>query len=174
MARAVLILLSATPAAGFAAHTPQRIYTTANYREAAALSQKLAVAPVPPSQRKKVAIIGGGLSGLACAKYLSDAGHEPTVYEARRVLGGKVSAWQDADGDWIETGLHIFFGAYPNMMKCARVCGDGSRKQAPSPRPAFSFHRCAHIPPPCIPPPLYSACLLSWASRTVCSGRITR
>jgi len=27
-----------------------------------------------------------------------------------------VSAWQDADGDWIETGLHIFFGAYPNMM----------------------------------------------------------
>jgi len=68
------------------------------------------------SQKKKVAIIGGGLSGLACAKYLSDAGHEPTVYEARDVLGGKVSAWQDEDGDWIETGLHIFFGAYPNMM----------------------------------------------------------
>jgi 15-cis-phytoene desaturase len=48
---------------------------------------------------------------LACAKYLSDAGHVPTVYEARDVLGGKVSAWQDQDGDWIETGLHIFFGA---------------------------------------------------------------
>merc|ERR1712176_406630 len=46
----------------------------------------------------------------------SDAGHEPTVYEARDVLGGKVSAWQDEDGDWIETGLHIFFWAYPNMM----------------------------------------------------------
>ena len=40
----------------------------------------------------------------------------PIVLEARKVLGGKVSAWQDADGDWIETGLHIFFGAYPNMM----------------------------------------------------------
>lgn len=38
------------------------------------------------------------------------------MYEARNVLGGKVSAWQDKDGDWIETGLHIFFGAYPNMM----------------------------------------------------------
>lgn len=68
------------------------------------------------SQKKKVAVIGGGLSGLACAKYLVDAGHEPVVYEARDVLGGKVSAWQDEDGDWIETGLHIFFGAYPNMM----------------------------------------------------------
>ena len=61
-------------------------------------------------------MVGGGLSGLACAKYLTDAGHEPIVLEARDVLGGKVSAWQDEDGDWIETGLHIFFGAYPNMM----------------------------------------------------------
>ena len=26
---------------------------------------------------KKVAIIGGGLSGLACARYLVDAGHLP-------------------------------------------------------------------------------------------------
>ena len=48
---------------------------------------------------------GGGLSGLACAKYLADAGHKPIVYEARDVLGGKVSAWQDKDGDWIETGI---------------------------------------------------------------------
>ena len=52
----------------------------------------------------------------ACARYLVDAGHIPVVYEARDVLGGKVSAWKDKDGDWIETGLHIFFGAYPNMM----------------------------------------------------------
>jgi 15-cis-phytoene desaturase len=27
---------------------------------------------------------------------------------------------QDEDGDWIETGLHIFFGAYPNMMNLFR------------------------------------------------------
>ncbi|MEN9245684.1 MAG: 15-cis-phytoene desaturase, partial [Thermostichales cyanobacterium SRBZ-1_bins_19] len=25
--------------------------------------------------------------------------------------------WKDADGDWIETGLHNFFGAYPNMLQ---------------------------------------------------------
>ncbi len=34
----------------------------------------------------------------------------------------QVAAWKDKDGDWYETGLHIFFGAYPNMMnlfKCA-------------------------------------------------------
>ena len=86
-----------------------------NYQVAAELSQKFKDCN-GKAGKKKVAIIGGGLSGLACAKYLVDAGHEPLVLEARDVLGGKVSAWQDKDGDWIETGLHIFFGAYPNMM----------------------------------------------------------
>jgi 15-cis-phytoene desaturase len=90
--------------------------------QAAKLSQKFLQEASTPTdgdgqpKSKTVAIIGGGLSGLACAKYLSDAGHKPVVYEARNVLGGKVSAWQDQDGDWIETGLHIFFGAYPSMM----------------------------------------------------------
>jgi 15-cis-phytoene desaturase len=65
----------------------------------------------------RVAIVGAGLAGLSCAKYLVDAGHTPLVLEARDVLGGKVAAWQDADGDWYETGLHIFFGAYRNMRQ---------------------------------------------------------
>lgn len=91
------------------------VESTENFREAARLSQRFKeLNGKGPS--KTVAIIGGGLSGLACARYLVDAGHKPIVYEARDVLGGKVSAWQDKDGDWIETGLHIFFGAYPNMM----------------------------------------------------------
>ena len=65
----------------------------------------------------RVAIAGAGLAGLSCAKYLADAGHTPVVVEARDVLGGKVAAWKDEDGDWYETGLHIFFGAYPNMLQ---------------------------------------------------------
>ncbi|OKH12727.1 15-cis-phytoene desaturase [[Limnothrix rosea] IAM M-220] len=65
----------------------------------------------------RVAIAGAGLAGLSCAKYLVDAGHTPIVLERRNVLGGKVAAWQDEDGDWYETGLHIFFGAYPNMLQ---------------------------------------------------------
>lgn len=91
------------------------VENTENYREAMKLSAKFSGLK-GSGVSKTVAIIGGGLSGLACAKYLSDAGHKTIVLEARDVLGGKVSAWQDKDGDWIETGLHIFFGAYPNMM----------------------------------------------------------
>ena len=97
---------------------PDAISQTENYRVAGALSSRFTsdLKVSGEGQKKKVAIVGGGLSGLACAKYLAEAGHEPIVLEARDVLGGKVSAWQDKDGDWIETGLHIFFGAYPNMM----------------------------------------------------------
>lgn len=65
----------------------------------------------------RVAIAGAGLAGLSCAKYLVDAGHTPIVLERRDVLGGKVAAWKDEEGDWYETGLHIFFGAYPNMLQ---------------------------------------------------------
>jgi 15-cis-phytoene desaturase len=99
--------------------TPSRIKDTKNFKEAQKLSQKFLndfdLQTENGDKGKRVAIFGGGLSGLACAKYLSDAGHNPTLYEARPILGGKVAAWQDADGDYIETGLHIFFGAYPNI-----------------------------------------------------------
>ena len=69
-----------------------------------------------PKNPKKVIVIGGGLAGLSTAKHLVDAGHVPIVLEARNLLGGKVAAWRDQDGDVSETGLHVFFGAYPNAI----------------------------------------------------------
>ena len=77
----------------------------------------------------RVAIAGAGLAGLSCAKYLTDAGHTPIVLESRDVLGGKVAAWKDADGDWYETGLHVFFGAYPNMLQLLQELGIENRLQ---------------------------------------------
>jgi 15-cis-phytoene desaturase len=77
----------------------------------------------------RVAIAGAGLAGLSCAKYLCDLGHAPVVYESRDVLGGKVAAWQDSDGDWYETGLHIFFGAYRNMRQLFAELGIEDRLQ---------------------------------------------
>jgi 15-cis-phytoene desaturase len=77
----------------------------------------------------RVAIAGGGLAGLACAKYLVDAGHTPIVLESRDVLGGLVAAWKDEDGDWYETGLHVFFGAYPNMLQLVKELGIEDRLQ---------------------------------------------
>ena len=77
----------------------------------------------------RVAIAGAGLAGLSCAKYLTDAGHTPIVLESRDVLGGLVAAWKDKDGDWYETGLHAFFGAYPNMLQLFKELGIEDRLQ---------------------------------------------
>ena len=49
------------------------------------------VVPQPecaPATGKKVAIIGGGPSGLSCAYYLALMGHGVTMYEEREQLGG--------------------------------------------------------------------------------------
>ncbi|MBE9005555.1 15-cis-phytoene desaturase [Fortiea sp. LEGE XX443] len=77
----------------------------------------------------RVAIAGAGLAGLSCAKYLTDAGYTPIVLERRDVLGGLVAAWKDSDGDWYETGLHAFFGAYPNMLQLLKELGIEDRLQ---------------------------------------------
>ncbi len=48
------------------------------------------IKPNPPKHRtgKKVAVVGSGPSGLACADQLNKAGHTVTVYEKNAVLGG--------------------------------------------------------------------------------------
>jgi 15-cis-phytoene desaturase len=99
-----------------------------SFREMAAQSARVAALP-RPARPLTVAVVGAGLAGLSTAKYLTDAGHRPVVLEARGVLGGKVAAWKDADGDWYETGLHIFFGAYPNMMCLFKELGIEDRLQ---------------------------------------------
>lgn len=89
--------------------------TSAPFNEAVQNVQDIKNKPRPKIP-KKVIVMGGGLAGLSTAKHLVDAGHQPIVLEARDLLGGKVAAWRDKDGDVTETGLHVFFGAYPNAM----------------------------------------------------------
>ncbi|CAH2079262.1 unnamed protein product [Thlaspi arvense] len=118
---------------------------TVNFLEAASLSASFRSAP-RPAKPLKVVIAGAGLAGLSTAKYLADAGHKPLLLEARDVLGGKIAAWKDEDGDWYETGLHIFLkfltffslilfifllevGAYPNVQNLFGELGINDRLQ---------------------------------------------
>ncbi|KAL2462504.1 15-cis-phytoene desaturase [Forsythia ovata] len=104
------------------------IDSTVNYLEAAFLSSSFRNSP-RPNKPLKIVIAGAGLAGLSTAKYLADAGHKPILLEGRDVLGGKVAAWKDDDGDWYETGLHIFFGAYPNVQNLFGELGINDRLQ---------------------------------------------
>lgn len=72
---------------------------------------------------REVAIAGGGLAGLTCAKVLVDHGDHPRIFEGLPYLGGRASTYRDADGDWIEQGLHIFLGAYSELRVLLRDVG---------------------------------------------------
>lgn len=72
---------------------------------------------------KHIAIAGGGLAGLACAKTLVDAGFAVSIYEGLPFLGGRASTFKDADGDWIEQGLHLFLGTYSEFKKLLTEIG---------------------------------------------------
>ena len=73
--------------------------------------------------KRRAAVAGGGLAGLACAKRLADAGWEVTLVEGLPYLGGRASTYRDADGDWIEQGLHLFLGAYSEFKGLMREVG---------------------------------------------------
>jgi zeta-carotene desaturase len=71
----------------------------------------------------RVAIVGAGLAGLACAVDLADAGCEVQIFESRPFVGGKVGSWVDADGNHVEMGLHVFFGCYYQLFELMKKVG---------------------------------------------------
>jgi squalene-associated FAD-dependent desaturase len=54
-----------------------------------------------------VAIIGGGLAGIAAAVALGEAGHPTTLYEARPRLGGATHSFT-RNGLTVDNGQHVF------------------------------------------------------------------
>jgi squalene-associated FAD-dependent desaturase len=67
----------------------------------------------------RVAVVGGGLAGLAAALELADAGVDVTVYEARPTLGGKVQTLPAREGDPEpppDNGQHIALGCFEEYL----------------------------------------------------------
>lgn len=69
----------------------------------------------------KVAIIGGGWAGLACAIEAVSAGHSVSLFEASRQWGGRARAVHIASPDgtqWtVDNGQHILIGAYTETLR---------------------------------------------------------
>ena len=51
-----------------------------------------------PIKSKKIAVIGAGIAGITCARTLVQAGHEVTVFEKSRGVGGRMATRSTAFG----------------------------------------------------------------------------
>lgn len=70
----------------------------------------------------RVAVVGAGWAGLACATELVAANTPVTVFEASRQLGGRARSVQ-MDGHCLDNGQHLIVGAYTETQRLMRRVG---------------------------------------------------
>ncbi|MBD3676193.1 MAG: FAD-dependent oxidoreductase [Planctomycetaceae bacterium] len=71
-----------------------------------------------------VAVIGGGLAGLAAGCALADRGYRVTILESRPRLGGRASSFEDREsGELIDNCQHVAMGCCTNYLHFCRVLG---------------------------------------------------
>ena len=70
----------------------------------------------------RIAVIGGGISGLAAARELRKAGHQPTVYEAGARVGGALRT-SEIEGVPVDEGADAFLIRVPAGIDLAREVG---------------------------------------------------
>jgi squalene-associated FAD-dependent desaturase len=74
--------------------------------------------------RFDVAVVGGGVAGLAAASALVESGRSVIVLEARGRLGGRATAFADrATGERVDNGQHVLFGCYLETFRFLRRIG---------------------------------------------------
>ncbi|WP_433500760.1 FAD-dependent oxidoreductase [Sphaerimonospora sp. CA-214678] len=84
----------------------------------------------PPGRRlcgdpaPRVAVIGGGIAGLAAATGLAERGVAVTLYEREQSLGGRLAGWPvtlaDGSAATMTRGFHAFFRQYYNLRELLR------------------------------------------------------
>lgn len=71
--------------------------------------------PIAPQSVGKVAILGGGLAGLAAAAALGGAGYDVDLFEARPYFGGRATSYPIAE-ETIDNCQHILLRCCVNLM----------------------------------------------------------
>jgi squalene-associated FAD-dependent desaturase len=71
-----------------------------------------------PPQRPRVAVVGGGLAGLAAGCALASSGFRVTLFERRPYLGGRASSYQHpGTGEVVDNCQHVLLGCCTNLIQ---------------------------------------------------------
>src|SRR3989338_7192617 len=72
----------------------------------------------------KIAILGGGITGLTAAYYLAKDGHRVTIIEKEKVLGGLAAGFKSNNWDWyLERAYHHLFSTDSDILNFAEEIG---------------------------------------------------
>lgn len=72
----------------------------------------------------RVAVVGGGISGISAAFNATLKGHQIFLFEASNSLGGKAkSIYDSVSGEFIDNGQHALMGAYSSFLEICRALG---------------------------------------------------
>ncbi len=78
------------------------------------------MASAPPA----VAIVGGGLAGLAAGCALAESGFRVTLFERRPYLGGRASSYEHpGTGEIVDNCQHVLFGLCTNLLEFNKTIG---------------------------------------------------
>src|SRR5579883_1089497 len=73
---------------------------------------------------KSVAVIGGGVAGLAAAQALADSGYKVGLIERKPYVGGRASSYEHpGTGEIIDNCQHLLFGCCTNLIDLYRRIG---------------------------------------------------
>jgi squalene-associated FAD-dependent desaturase len=76
------------------------------------------------TQSPKVAVVGGGLAGLAAGCALAESGLRVTLFERRSYLGGRASSYQHpGTGEVVDNCQHVLLGCCTNLIEFYRRIG---------------------------------------------------
>lgn len=96
--------------------------------------------------RKRIAIVGAGMTGLAAAYDLAADGHDVTIFEAASTAGGVASGFQDERWEWpLERFYHHLFTSDKHIIHLAEELGIEDRLFFP--RPLTSVYYNGRIVP---------------------------
>ncbi len=111
--------------------------------------------------RSKVAVVGAGWAGLAAAIEAVRRGHQVTLLEATRELGGRARTLAltlpDGDSVDVDNGQHILIGAYCETLALMRQVGVDPAQVLHAMPLALRFPDGKGLALPKWPPPLHAA-----------------
>src|SRR5881394_588281 len=86
----------------------------------------MASTPLSASQSSwpYVAVVGGGLAGLAAACGLAESGFHVTLFERRPFLGGRASSYEHpGTGEVVDNCQHVLFKLCTNLITFYKQIG---------------------------------------------------